>query len=34
MVDWLIVLAKCFIVLFTVLNASAVLLWVERKGKR
>jgi NADH-quinone oxidoreductase subunit H len=32
MVDFLIVLAKCFIVLFTVLNASAMLLWVERKG--
>ena len=32
MVDFLIVLAKCFIVLFTVLNASALLLWVERKG--
>ena len=32
MVDWLIVLTKCFVVLFAVLNAAAVLLWVERKG--
>jgi NADH-quinone oxidoreductase subunit H len=32
MVDWLIVIAKCLIVLFAVLNASALLLWVERKG--
>jgi NADH-quinone oxidoreductase subunit H len=32
MADFLIVLAKCFIVVLTVLTASAVLLWVERKG--
>ena len=32
MVDWLIVIAKCLIVLLTVLKPRRLLLWVERKG--
>jgi NADH-quinone oxidoreductase subunit H len=32
MTDALIVFVKCLVVLLTVLNASAMLLWVERKG--
>lgn len=32
MVDWLIVFVKCLVVLLTVLQASAIMLWVERKG--
>jgi NADH-quinone oxidoreductase subunit H len=32
MTDWVIVTVKCLVVLFMVLQVSALLLWVERKG--